>query len=96
MISLSINETITSIKGNMVCTNCQTCLFMAKENMHYPGHLIKFGMNPSEIKTLGEGAILMGNLEKIGWVVLKSGYSITPYGELENELYHLNNDSSKF
>ena len=81
--------------------------------MHYPVHIIKFGMSlpgietlgegtvkfgisPSGIKILGEGTILMGNLEKVWWVVLKSEYSITPYGELENELYHLNNDSGKF
>ena len=35
----------------------------------------------------------LDNLEIVGWVLLKSGYNITPYGELENELYHLNNDS---
>ena len=93
---LSINENITSIKGNMLCTNYQACLNMTKENMHYPGHIIKFGMSLSGIETLGEGTILMGNLEKVGWVRSKSGYSITPYGELENELYHLNNDSAKF
>ena len=34
----------------------------------------------------------MCNLEKVGWVVLKSGYKITPYCDLENELYHLHND----
>ena len=96
MISLSINETITSIKGNLVCTNCQTCFHIAKENMHYPGHIVKHGMSPSRIETLEEGTVLMGNLEKVGWVVLKSGYNITQYGELENELYHLNNDSIKF
>ena len=51
---LSINENITSMKGNMLCTNCQTCLNMPNENMYYPGHIIKFGMSPSKIKTLGE------------------------------------------
>ena len=64
--------------------------------MYYPGHIIKFGMSPSGIEILGEGTILMGNLEKVGWVVLKSRYSFTPYGELENELYHIDNDSAKF
>ena len=66
---LSDNENITSIKGNMLCTNCQTCLNMPKENMYYPRYIIKFGMSPSVIETLGEGSILMGNLEKVGWVV---------------------------
>ena len=90
---VSDNENIKSIKGNMLCTNCQTCLDMPKENMYYIGHIIKYGMNPSEIENLGEGTILMGNLEKVGWVVLKSGYSISPYGLLDNTMYHLNNDS---
>ena len=80
---LSNNENITSIKSNMLCINCQTCLNIAKENMHYPGHIIKYGMSPSRIETLGEGTISMGNLEKVGWIVLKSGYKITPYGELK-------------
>ena len=39
---------------------------------------------------------MIGNLEKVGWVVLKSGYNITLYYDLENELYHLNNDSIKY
>ena len=38
----------------------------------------------------------MGNLEKVGLVVLKSGYNIVPYGQLENAMYNLNNDSAKF
>ena len=69
---------------------------MLKENMYYIGHIIKYGMHPSGIKKLGESTILMGNLEKVGWVVLKSGYSISPYGRLDNTVYHLNNDSVKF
>ena len=64
--------------------------------MHYPGRIIKFGMSLSGIETLGEDTILIGDLEKVGWVVLKSGYSTIPYGELENKLYHLNNNSAKF
>ena len=80
----STNENITSIKGNMLCTNCQTCLNMAKENMHYLGQMIKYGMSSSRIETLGEGTILMDDLEKVGWIILKSRNNITLYGELEN------------
>ena len=93
---MSDNENIKSIKGNMLCTNYQTCLNMPKQNINYTGHIIKFGMSPYVSETLGEGSILMGNLEKVEWVVLKSGYSLSPYGLLENALYHLNNDSVKF
>ena len=35
---------------------------------------------------------MMGKLEKVWWVVLKSGYTITLYYDLVNELYNLNND----
>ena len=38
----------------------------------------------------------MGNLEKVEWVVLKSGYSIRTYIFLENTMYHTNNDYVKF
>ena len=69
---------------------------MTKDNMYYPGHFIKFGMSPSVIETLGEGSILMGNLEKVGLINLKSGYSISSYGLLENAMYHLNNGFVKF
>ena len=32
---------------------------------------------------------MLGDLEKVSWVVLKSGYSINPYCDLENALYGL-------
>ena len=53
-------------------------------------------MSPSVIENLEEGSISMGNLEKVGWNGLKSGYSIRLYVFLENAMYHLNNDSVKF
>ena len=80
----------------MICNYCQTCLNMPKENMFYSGHVIKYGMNKYGIKNLEEGSILMGNLEKVGWVVLKSEYNIVSFSHLENSMYHLNNDSTKF
>ena len=82
---LSCNENIASIKSNMLYSDCRTCLNMSKENMRYPGHIIKYAMSPSKIETLKEGTVLMGNLEKVGCVVLKSEYNITPYYDLENE-----------
>ena len=50
-----------------------------------PGHIIMYAMSPSRIETLEKGTVLMGNLEKVGWVVLKSGNNITPYCDLENK-----------
>ena len=78
-IFLSYNENIKSIKVNTLCTNGQASLNIPKQNMYYPGHVIKFVMSPSVIETSGEGSFVFGNLEKAGWVVLKSGYSIRPY-----------------
>ena len=64
--------------------------------MFYIGHVIKDGMSKYGIENLEKGSVLMGNLEKVGWVVLKSGYNDVPFGHLENAMYHLNNDSTKF
>ena len=81
---LSVDEDIKAIKGNMLCTptSCQTCINMPKEDMFYTGHVIKYGMSKYGIENLEKGSILMGNLEKVGWVVLKSGYNIVPFGHL--------------
>ena len=38
---------------------------------------------------------MLGNLEKVGWVVLKSGYNIHPSCDLENHLYDLINQYPK-
>ena len=37
------------------------------------------------------GKVLFGNLEKVGSVVLKYDYAITPNSSEQNHLYHLNN-----
>ena len=38
---------------------------------------------------------MLGGLEKDGWVVLKLGYNIQPFCDLENALYDLNNQYPK-
>ena len=39
---------------------------------------------------------MVGDLEeKVSWVVLKSGYNIQPFCDLENSLYDLNNQYPK-
>ena len=37
------------------------------------------------------GNVLLGDLKKNSWVVLKSDYTITPNSNIENYPYHLNN-----
>ena len=49
-------------------------------------------MSTYEIESLKEGTILMGDLQNVGWVVLKSGFIIKPRSLLENALYDLNID----
>ena len=49
-------------------------------------------MSKYEIESLKEGTILMGDLQKVGWVVLKSGFIIKPHSLLEDALYDLNFD----
>ena len=49
-------------------------------------------MSKHEIESLKEGTILMGDLQKVGWVVLKSGFIIKPRSHLEDALYDFNVD----
>ena len=56
----------------------------AKGRYVYTGHVTKYGISKYEIENLEKSSILMNNLEKVGWVLLKSGYNIVPYGQLEN------------
>ena len=51
-------------------------------------------MSRLEIEILKEGTVMMRALQKVGWIVLKSGYNITPYYALENNLYDLNIEHS--
>ena len=37
------------------------------------------------------GTVLLGNLEKVGWVVLKCDYAITANSKEQNHFYYLNN-----
>ena len=37
------------------------------------------------------GSVLLGDLEKVGWVVLKCDYEITNGGEQRDYFYHMNN-----
>ena len=45
------------------------------------------------IESLNPGTILLDDLKKVGWVVLKVGYNIIQDCDLENVLYDLNNDN---
>ena len=52
-------------------------------------------MNKSEIKSLITSTVMLGDLEKVSWVILKCGYYIQPFCDLENVLFDLNNQHPK-
>ena len=62
------------------------------EKLHYTNQVIKYDMSKYEIESLKEGTILMGDLQKVSWVVLKSGFIIKARSLLEDSLYDLNVD----
>ena len=64
---------------------------MVNENINYEGHIIRYLNTPCQIDNLPMGKVLLGGLEKIGWVVLKFDYAITPNSKDQNYFYHLNN-----
>ena len=64
------------------------------EEIHYTNQVVKQNMSKFEIELLKEGTILMGDLQKDVWVVLKAGFIIKPRSLLENALYDLNIDVS--
>ena len=65
---------------------------MNMEELHYTNQVVKYDISKYEIESLKEGTILMGDLQKVGWVVLKSGFVIKPRSPLEDTLYDLNVD----
>ena len=87
------NENISRISQSQLCKpNCTICMNMNMEDIHYTNQVVKYNMSKFEIESLKEGTIMMGDLQKVGWVVLKSGFIIKPYSLLENTLYDLNID----
>ena len=62
------------------------------DERHYTNQVIKYDMSKHDIESLKEGTVLMGDLQKVGWVVLKSGFIIKPRSLLEDALYDLNVD----
>ena len=87
------DENISIIKQSQLCKqNCQICTNINMEKLHYTNQVIKYEMSKYEIESLKEGSILMGDFQKVGCVVLKSGFIIKPRSPLEDALYDLNVD----
>ena len=89
-------DTITRVLNDMECkSSCETCEYLVNENIHYEGHVIRYLKSKCEIDNLPMGKVLFGNLEKVGWVVLKCDYAITPNSSEQNHFYDLNNKNFK-
>ena len=63
---------------------------MRNDNIHYEGHIIRYLKTQYNIDNLNIGSVLLGDLEKVGWVVLKCAYEITNGSEQQEYFYHLN------
>ena len=87
------DENISSLSQNQLCKqSCKICSNMNIDELHYTNQVIKYDMRKHDIESLKEGTVLMGDLQKVGWVVLKSGFIIKPRSLLEDALYDLNVD----
>jgi len=72
--------------------NCTICDSLINDNIHYEGHIIRYLKSQCEIDNLNTGNVLLGDLEKVGWVVLKCDYKITNGGEQQDYFYQMNNN----
>ena len=72
---------------NKFDTDCPTCEVIPNENIHYEGHLIRYTDTQCNIDMLQMGEVLLGDLEKVGWVVLKCDYVIVPHSNVQDYFY---------
>ena len=47
------------------------------DNIHYEDRVIRYLKSQCDIDDLNMGSALLGDLEKVGWVVLRRAYEIT-------------------
>ena len=65
---------------------------MINDNLHYEGHIIRYLKDQYVIDNLAMGSVLLGDLEKVGWVDLKCAYEIINGSDTQRHFYNLNND----
>ena len=51
--------------------NCTICDSLINDNIYYESHIIRYLKSQYEIDNLNTGNVLLGDLEKVSWVVLK-------------------------
>ena len=73
--------------------NCTICDSLRNNNINYEGHVISYLKSQCDIDNLDMGSVLLGDLEKVDWVVLKCSYEITNGSEQQEYFYYLNNNT---
>ena len=69
---LQTEDTITKVLNDDKCDlPRETYESLVNENIHYEGHVIRYLKSKCDIDNLPMGKVLLGNLERVGWVVLK-------------------------
>ena len=90
----SIDDSIEKNSRTIECDkNCPICNSLINDNIHYEDHVIRYLKSQCDIDTLNMGSVLLGDLKKVGWIVLKCDYEITNGGEQQNYFYHMNNNT---
>ena len=89
-------DDILKLSSNDECIqSCATCESLINENIHYEGHVIRYLKEQCEIDNLSMSTVLLGDLERVDWVVLKCDYVITTDSKNPKYVYHLNNHNFK-
>ena len=65
---------------------------LINDNIDYKGHIIRYLKCQCDIDNLNIGSVLLGDLENVGWIVLKCDYEITNGKEQQDYFYHMNNN----
>ena len=85
-------DCITKLLNDDKCNlSCATYELLINENINYEGHVIRYLKSQCYIDNLPTGSVSLGNLEKVGWVVLECEYAITANSKEQNSFYDLNN-----
>ena len=88
----SITKSLADDKCHLSCATCES---LVNENIHFECHVIRYLKAQCDIDNLPMGTVLLGNLEKVSWVVLKCDYTNTANSKEQNSVYHLNNKTFK-
>ena len=74
---ISIVNSVDKITKAIECdNNFSTCESMINDNIHYEGHIIRYLQSQCDIDNLNMGTVLLGELAKVSWVILKCAYEI--------------------